>query len=77
MERQSFHIVLDESPETRQKLCLSTKFSHKEIRQNYGIFHSDVPHIRDMEKIWVIHIITGTHSLSLFGREFGRIYAEN
>ena len=27
----------DESPETMQKLCLSIKFPHQEIRSNYGI----------------------------------------
>ena len=29
-----------ESPETMQKLCLSTKFRHHEIRWNYGILSS-------------------------------------
>ena len=27
--------------ETMRKLCLSTKFPHKEMRWNYGIFHSE------------------------------------
>ena len=40
-ERHSFNIVLGESPETMQKLCLSAKFSHQEISWNCGIFHSD------------------------------------
>ena len=30
-----------DSPETMRKLCLSPKFSHQEIRWNYGILHSD------------------------------------
>ena len=29
-----------ESPETMRKLCLSTKFSHHEIRWNYSILSS-------------------------------------
>ena len=38
MERNSLHIVSDESSETMWKLFLSTKFLHQEIRGNYGIF---------------------------------------
>ena len=37
MERHSFRIVLGDSPETMQKLCLSTKFPDQKIRWNYGI----------------------------------------
>ena len=37
VESHSFRIVSAESPETMQKLCFSTKFSHQEIRRNYGI----------------------------------------
>ena len=40
VERHSFHIVSDDSPETMRKLCLSTIFPHQEIRWNYGIFRS-------------------------------------
>ena len=36
----TFCIVSAESPETRQKLHLSTKVPHQKIRRNYGIFHS-------------------------------------
>ena len=39
-ERHSFGIVLEESPETMQKLCLSSKFPHQDIRWNFGILHS-------------------------------------
>ena len=42
MKKHSFSIVLSNLPETMWKLCLSTKFSHQEIRWNYGIFHSDI-----------------------------------
>ena len=38
VERHSFHIVSGESPETMQKLCISTNFPHQAIRWNYGIF---------------------------------------
>ena len=31
--------VFRDSPETMRKLWLSTKFAHREIRWNYGIFH--------------------------------------
>ena len=31
--------VFRDSPETMRKLWLSTKFPHREIRWNYGIFH--------------------------------------
>ena len=34
-------MVSGDSPETMQKLCLSAKFPHQEIRWNYGIFRSD------------------------------------
>ena len=37
MERHSFCIVLGDSPKTKWKLCLSTKFSHQNIRLNYGM----------------------------------------
>ena len=40
VERHSFCIVSGESPETMRKLCLSTKFSHQEIRWNYDILRS-------------------------------------
>ena len=40
-ERYSFRRVSGESPETMQKLCLSAKCPHQEVRWNYGIFHSD------------------------------------
>ena len=40
VERNSFRIVSGDSPETMWKLCLSTKFSHQEIRWNYGILRS-------------------------------------
>ena len=32
LERHSFRIVSDDSPETMRKLCLSTKFIHQQIR---------------------------------------------
>ena len=38
--RHSFCRVLGESPETLQKLCLSTKFPHQEIGLNFGILRS-------------------------------------
>ena len=37
----SFRIVSGESPETMQKLCLSIKFPHQEMRWNYGIWRSE------------------------------------
>ena len=40
VERHSFLIVPGDWPETMRKLCLSTKFSHQEIRWNQGIFLS-------------------------------------
>ena len=40
MERHSFPIDSDESPETMWKLCLSTKFLRQEFRWNYAILHS-------------------------------------
>ena len=39
-ERQVLCEKHGESPETMRKLCLSTKFTHEEIRWNYGIFLS-------------------------------------
>ena len=43
MKKHSFHIVSSDSPEpeTMQKLCLSTKFPHQEIKWNFGILSSD------------------------------------
>ena len=40
VERNNFRIISGESPETTQKLFLSSKFPHQEIRWNYGIFCS-------------------------------------
>ena len=40
MERHSFDRVSGESPETLRKLCLSTKFPHQGIKENYGILRS-------------------------------------
>ena len=40
VERHSFRIVSDVSPETIRKLCLSIKFPHQEIRWNYDILRS-------------------------------------
>ena len=40
VKRHSFSIVSSDSPETMRKRCLSTKFSHQEIRWNYGILRS-------------------------------------
>ena len=40
VERYSFCKVLGDSAETMRKLCLSTKFSHQEIRWNCSIFCS-------------------------------------
>ena len=40
VERHSFRIVSDETPETMRKLCLSTKFPHQKIRWNYSILPS-------------------------------------
>ena len=40
MQRHSFRKVSGESPETMRKLCLSSKFPHKEIRWFYGILRS-------------------------------------
>ena len=40
MEMHGFHIVSGESPKTTQKLCLSIKFPHQEIRWKYGILRS-------------------------------------
>ena len=42
VERQRFHIVLGDSPETMRKLCLSTKFPHQEIRWKYGILCTEI-----------------------------------
>ena len=42
MKKHSFRIVLDESPDTMRKLCLSAKFPHQEIKVNYGILCSDI-----------------------------------
>ena len=38
--KAQFRIVSGDLPETMWKLCLSTKFSHQEIRWNYSIFRS-------------------------------------
>ena len=40
--KQTVRRVLDNSPETLWKLCLSTKFPHQQIRWNYGILHSEL-----------------------------------
>ena len=40
VERHSFHRVSSKSPETLQKLCLSTKFLHQKIRWNLDILRS-------------------------------------
>ena len=40
VETHSYRIVSEDSPETMRKLCLSTKFSHQEIRWNYGTFRN-------------------------------------
>ena len=37
----SFHMVSADSPETMQKLCLSTEFPHQEIRWNYDILRRE------------------------------------
>ena len=42
MESHNFRKVSGESPETLRKLCASTKFSHQEIRQIFGILRSAV-----------------------------------
>ena len=42
--KHSFRIVSGESPETMRKLCLSTKFSHQEIRWNNDILRSVLFH---------------------------------
>ena len=41
VERHIFCIVSGEFPKTMRKLCLSTKFSHQEIRWNNGVLRSD------------------------------------
>ena len=43
MKKHSFHIVSSDSPEPEimQKLCLSTKFPHQEIKWNFGISSGD------------------------------------
>ena len=62
VKRHSFPIVSGESREIMRKLCLSTKFSHHEIRCNYDILHSDYPSfleaflkifIADFERVFV------------------------
>ena len=40
-KRHSFGTVSRESPETMRKLCLSAKFSHQEMRWNYGILRRE------------------------------------
>ena len=40
VERHSFRGVSGNWPETMRKRCLSTKFSHFEIKRNFGILHS-------------------------------------
>ena len=47
-----FPIFSGEFPESVQKLCLSTKFRHQEIRWNYSIFRS-VRHFVNIEMIIV------------------------
>ena len=37
VEKQSFHRILGDFPETLRKLWHSTKFPHQEIRRNFGI----------------------------------------
>ena len=56
VKRHSFRIVLGNSPKTKQKLCLSTKFSNQEIRWNQGIFCSDGLHDKWTQffKFWSI-----------------------
>ena len=52
VERYGFRIVSGESPETMQKLCLSKKFSHQEIRWNYGILRKVFYHMKDHEALF-------------------------
>ena len=40
VETHIFFGVSGESPETLRKLCVSAKFSHQEIRWNFGILHT-------------------------------------
>ena len=57
MERHSFRIVSGDSPKTLQKLCLSIKFIHQEIRWNYGIlqvWNSNHEIIRVMVKLFKV-----------------------
>ena len=52
VERYGFRIVSGESPKTMQKLCLSKKFSHQEIRWNYGILRKVFYHMKDHEALF-------------------------
>ena len=42
LRKDSFRIISGESPETMQKLCLSAKFPHQEIRWNYDILQKQI-----------------------------------
>ena len=54
--KQFAHIFGCYSPETLQKLYVSTKFPHQEIRWNYGILYSFVFHVHsskpNLELFW-------------------------
>ena len=51
LDRHSFRRVSGDSPETVQKLYLSTKFPHQEIRWNYGVLHSSGA-LNVQRKVW-------------------------
>ena len=53
-ERHNFRIVSGELPKTMLKLCLSTNFSHHEIRWNYSISRSDILKIFDILPIFLL-----------------------
>ena len=64
VKRYSFRRILGDSPKTKQKLCLSTKFAHQKIRSNFCISRSHVDNCTQLSydisymsnSWWIIHI---------------------
>ena len=56
--KDSSDVISLEASFSIQKVCLSTKFSHQEIRWNYGIFYSGsyFETFSNMEKICISYI---------------------
>ena len=59
VKKHIFRIVSGDSPKTRRKLNLSTKFPLQEVRWNYGIFRS--------VGLWALHTATRSRLSSITG----------